>query len=168
MLAPSCLGGLLRAFHQTGAVALTLALILPSSSARSMLQPSIARETTLPPGASRIWIYREHEPADGVARLDVRINDWVIGVSEPGGSFFRDVPPGAYNVMVDPTGCDLNRVATITLTPGQTVFIKVESFKHSKLRQSELNYSGKTFCTRLIPPETAALELVRSRFVGGG
>ena len=133
-----------------------------------MLQPSIGLETTLPPGAARIWIYREYEASDSVARVAVRVNDWAIGVSEPGNSFFRDVPPGAYNVTVDFLGCDVNQVATIALTAGQTVFIKVGCFKHSKLRDSELNYSGETFCTRLIAPGTAALELVRSRFVGGG
>jgi hypothetical protein len=168
VLALSYPGKFRRASHQTWAIALMLSLILPSSCAHSTLQPSIAPETTLLPGAARIWVYREYEPFEGVARLDVRINDWVIGVSEPGDSFFRDVPPGAYNVTVDPVGCDLNQIATVALTAGQTVFVKVESVRQSKLRQSEVNYSGYTFCTRLIPPGTAALELVRSRFVGGG
>jgi hypothetical protein len=161
----AALGKLPGAFHEAWLVALALALILPSTSAQSMLWPSIAPETTLRPGVARIWIYRDYEPSDGAARVDVRVDGWVIGVPERGDSFFRDVRPGAYNVTVDPVGHNVSQFATVALTAGQTVFIKVESWKR---RESDPNFSIDTFRTRLIPPEIAALELVRSRFIGGG
>jgi hypothetical protein len=89
----------------------------PSNFIHSMLQPSIAAETTLPQGAA---------------------------------------------LTVDTFGDDLNQVATVALTAGRTVFIKVESFKHSGLQASELHCPGDAFRTRLIP-----FELAQSRFVGG-
>jgi hypothetical protein len=120
---------------------------------------------SVPPGAARIWVYREYEPFDSLARPYIRMNGRVIGISEPGGSFYRDVPPGTYTVTIDTVGHDVNQFASVAATAGQMAFIKVES---SKLWESDLNYTADTFYTRLIPRETAEGELARSRFFGGG
>ena len=117
------------------------------------------------PGAARLWIYREYEPGDTLARPFVRLNGAAIAISEPGGSFFRDVPPGVYRVTVDTVGQDVNQFVSIALAAGQTVFVKVES---SKLWESDLNYTADTFYTRVIPPETAQRDLLRARSFGGG
>ena len=121
--------------------------------------------TAATPGAARLWIYREYEPFDSLARPFVRLNGAVIAISEPGGSFFRDVPPGVYTVTVDTVGHDVNQFVTIALAAGQTVFVKVES---SKLWESDLNYTADTFYTRVIPPEIAQRDLLRARLLGGG
>jgi hypothetical protein len=66
-----------------------------------------------PPDTARLWIYREYEPADTLARPFVRMNGAVIAISEPGGSSFRDAPPGVYTVTVDTVGHDVNQFVTI-------------------------------------------------------
>lgn len=120
---------------------------------------------SVPASAARIWVYREYEPFDTLARPYVRMNGRIVGISEPGGSFYRDLPPGTYSVTVDTTGHDVNQFADVAPTAGQTAFIKVES---SKFWESDLNYTADTFYTRLIPREIAEGELARSRFFGGG
>jgi len=118
----------------------------------------------MPLGAARIWVYREYEPFETLARPYVRINGRFIGVSEPGGAFYRDVAPGSYRVTVDTVGQDLYQFADVALAAGQTAFIKVES---SKLWESSLTYRSDTFYTRLIPAEIAEAELARSRLRSG-
>jgi hypothetical protein len=116
-------------------------------------------------GTARVWVYREYEPSEGLARPYVRFNGQIVGISEPGGSFYRDVQPGAYRVTTDSTGKDVNQFADVTLAPGQTVFIKVEV---SRLWESDLSYTADTFYTQVIPPEMAQKELAHSQFFGGG
>ena len=128
--------------------------------------PVAAAPVGLPPaGAARVWVYREYEPSESLARPYVRFNGQIVGISEPGGSFCRDVQPGAYRVTTDSTGTDVNQFADVTLAPGQTVFIKVEV---SRLWESDLNYTANTFYTQVIPPELAQRELAHSQFFGGG
>ncbi|HEV2302925.1 MAG TPA: hypothetical protein VGR91_15270 [Stellaceae bacterium] len=110
----------------------------------------------VPAGAARLWIYRDYEPYETLARPYVRINGRIAGVSEPGGAFHRDLPPGAYRVTVDTVGRDVHQFATITLAPGQTGFVKIES---SKLWLSDLSYRADTFYTRLIPRGVAEKEV---------
>ena len=137
--------------------------VAPASVAAA---PVAAAPVGLPPvGAARVWVYREYEPSETLARPYVRFNGQIIGISEPGGSFYRDVQPGAYRVTADTVGTDVNQFADVTLAPGQTVFIKVEV---SRLWESDLNYTANTFYTQVIPPEMAQRELVRSQFFGGG
>jgi hypothetical protein len=81
----------------------------------------------------------------------------VVGISDPGGRFYRDVPPGRYQVTVDSVGHDVNQFATVDIASGQQAYVKVES---SALWESDLNYRADTFYTRQMPPESAAAELL--------
>jgi hypothetical protein len=126
---------------------------------------SAAAVPAVPAGKARIWMYREYEPNETLARPYIRLNGGVIAVSEPGGSLYRDVAPGPYSITVDTVGLDVHQFADISLAAGQTVFIKIES---AALWESDLNYRADTFYTRLIPPQTAEADLARSRFYGGG
>jgi len=116
-------------------------------------------------GKARVWVYREYEPNESLGRPYVRFNGMIEGISEPGGSFYRDIAPGMYRVTVDSVGEDTNQFIDVTVGPGQSVFVKVEV---SRFWQGDLNYTPDTFYTRVIPPAIAAGELARSRFYGGG
>ena len=125
----------------------------------------VASVPAVPAGKARIWVYREYEPYETLGRPYIRLNGAVLAVSEPGGSLYRDVPPGAYSITIDSIGRDVHQFANVALVPGQTAFIKTES---AQFWESSLTYQRDTFYTRLIPPRTAEAELARSRFYGGG
>ena len=55
---------------------------------------------------ARIWFYREMAPYSSLATPYVRLNGVIAGVSQPGGSSYRDVPPGHYHLSVDSYGVD--------------------------------------------------------------
>ena len=57
-----------------------------------------------PPGMARIWWYRALEPYSSLATPYVRMNGAIAGVSQPGGAFYNDVPPGHYHLSVDTIG----------------------------------------------------------------
>jgi hypothetical protein len=79
----------------------------------------------IPPGMARVWFYREDLPNVAQQRPYVRMNAAVVGISEDGGAFYRDVAPGEYYVTVDSYGVDVNQFPYIALVPGQTVYLQV-------------------------------------------
>lgn len=147
----------------TRGLTMTLAIV---TVALSSYAPVTAAPVSDPSrAAARVWVYREYEPYETLARPYVRFNGQIIGISEPGGSFYRDVQPGTYSVTVDSFGKDVHQFANVSLGAGQTTFIKVESARDW---ESGLNYRRDTFYTRVISPEMAQRELGRSQFFGGG
>jgi hypothetical protein len=50
---------------------------------------------------ARAWFYRKDEPYNGLDRPYVRMNGAIVGISELGGAFYRDVSPSAYYVTVE-------------------------------------------------------------------
>jgi hypothetical protein len=128
------------------------------------VQPQAVTLPAIPAGDFRLCIYREYEPFETLARPYVRINGGIVGISDPGGAFHRDLPPGTYHVTVDTVGHDVNQFADVTAATGQTVYIQVES---SRLWESDLNYTANTFYTRVISPGNAETKLAAARFCGG-
>jgi hypothetical protein len=110
-----------RWFRSAGAMGLLVAMWscapLPPTSTVSI--PKIA------PGMARAWFYREDAPYISQARPYVRMNGAVVGISEDGGAFYRDVAPGEYYVTADSWGVDANQFPHVILVPGQTAYFQV-------------------------------------------
>jgi hypothetical protein len=122
-----------------------------------------------PPGYARIWIYRYDEPYVSLATPYVRFNGQIVGVSEPGGAFYRDVSPGEYYVTVDSEGTDINQFAHVAVVAGQPVYIEVEV---SKFWDCMGSLGGRescrdTFYTRLQLPQIGAAAVAHSPRYGG-
>lgn len=150
------------------AVALALLLVAVGAVAPP---PSLAatEAAALAPGMARIWVYREYEPYVTLDRPYVRFNGKVVAISEPGGAFYRDVPAGTYRITVDSQGRDVYQFATVSVAPGQQIYIKVEA-----LRDWDSGGGGSggywfhpTFYTRLQLPQVALAEIARVGFYGG-
>jgi hypothetical protein len=86
---------------------------------------SAAQISPIPPGLARVWFYRLDAPYITQARPYVRLNGVPIGISEDGGSFYRDVAPGQYYVTVDSYGVDINQFPHVILVPGETMYFQV-------------------------------------------
>ncbi len=156
-----------RALYRTGGAALAILALgcvtpIPGGAAVGSGPPS--------PAAARIWIYRDYQPFQTLARPYVRLNSAITAISEPGGAFYRDVPPGQYLITVDTYGEDFYQFATVALRAGETVYIKVESLRGwaSGGGDHGTDYERDTFYTRIIPPEIAQAEIARTPFYGGG
>ena len=158
------IGRLARHFYRAGAAALLLLAVgcahAPPATAALQIAPPA-------PGTARIWIYRDYEPYVSLDRPYVRLNGAVVGISEPGGAFYRDVPPGQYEVTVDSIGRDVYQFATIAVVPGQQVYLQVQVSRSWDSGGSKGAWEHPTFYTRLQLPEVAQAAIARSPFYGG-
>jgi hypothetical protein len=151
MRLPYALGRLCR----TGTLILTIAFFgwLQAS------QPSFAATAVgpPPPGYGRIWIYRSYEPYISLATPYVLFNGRIVGVSEPGAAFYRDVLPGDYHITVQSEGRDVNQFVTVGVAPGQQVYVKVEVSKFWDCGGGPgAGWCHPTFYTRLQLPQVGA------------
>jgi hypothetical protein len=124
-----------------------------------------------PSGYARIWLYRLYEPYVSLARPYVRFNGRVVGISEPGGAFYRDVAPGEYYVTVDSEGRDVNQFARVAAVAGQQIYIEVQALRDWGCGGPDSDgdeWCWPTFYTRLQLPQTAAAAIAHSKFYGGG
>ena len=124
------------------------------------------------PGYARIWLYRDYEPYQSLARPYVRLNGAIVAISEPGGSFYRDVAPGQYTLTVDSIGQDVNQFTTVAVAAGQQVYLKIEVlgfwYYGGGTARGGGAWARPTFYTRLQLPQVAVAEIAHSRFYGGG
>jgi hypothetical protein len=123
----------------------------------------------IPAGAARVWFYRDGGPYDGVGTPYLRMNEAIVGVSEPQGALYRDVAPGQYHVTVDSYGKDFNQSRWVYLFPGQQAYFKIVSLRDwvgcgGAVRN---DCQRDTFYVWDMPPEIAQGDVGRSRFYGG-
>jgi hypothetical protein len=123
-----------------------------------------------PPGYARIWVYRLYEPSVSLDRSYVRFNGRIVGISELGGAFYRDVTPGEYYVTVDTLGQDVNQFVRVGAAAGQQIYIEVQVLQYWACQGYEVHtqWCPPTFYTRVQPPQVAAAVIAHSRFYGGG
>ena len=125
----------------------------------------------MPQGAARVWFYRDLEPYETLARPFIRMNEGVVGISEPGGTFYRDVPPGHYHVSVDSYLTDFNQTRDVDLAPGQQVYFKVLPSRvicGGGGRGGDGDCMRNNFYVWTMPPEVAQVAVARSQFYASG
>jgi hypothetical protein len=117
----------------------------------------------IPAGMARVWFYREDMPTETPQRPYVRMNGAIIAISEDGGAFYRDVPPGQYYVTVDTYGVDMNQFPRIALVPGQTVYLQVIGSKYWASGDAP-QWERPTFYVWLMPNDIGGPAVARSPF----
>jgi hypothetical protein len=118
----------------------------------------------VPPGLARVWFYRLDLPYVAIQRPYARLNGAIVGISEPGGAFYRDVAPGTYYATVDSYGRDVNQFPEIGVAAGQTVYLQVLGSRYWASGSASTNWARPTFYVWLMPPEIGAAEVARSPF----
>jgi hypothetical protein len=160
---------LARPLAHVAAMALLAALLCGAS----LLPAGAAAPLGGPPlGYARIWLYRYWEPYESLGRPYVRFNGAIVGISEPGGSFYRDVTPGEYDVTVDSLGQDVNQFARVGVAAGQQIYIQVQVSRYWDCGSGDGDRGGSGWCrptyyTRLQLPEVASAAIAHLPFYGG-
>jgi len=128
----------------------------------------------VPPGQARIWFYRDLTPYSSLAIPYVRLNGAAIGMSQPGGAFYCDVPPGHYHISADSYLDDPDQDRDVDLAPGQEIYAKVLPSDHwiegggGGGRGGGGGYHRETFYVWQYPAETARPVIAQISFYGGG
>ena len=160
---------LMHRFLRAGSAALLLAAAncapAPPPTASVAMSP-------IPAGAARVWFYRDAGPYDAQDRPLIRMNEQVVGILEPQGAFYRDIPPGHYHVSVDQYGSDFNVTSDVDLAGGQQIYFKIVSLSNwlggGGNRGGSAGYERPTFYVWVIPPDAARSEVARTPFTSGG
>jgi hypothetical protein len=125
----------------------------------------VAQPPPIPTGMARVWFYREDMPNETQERPYVRMNGAVIAISEDGGAFYRDVPPGQYYVTVDSYGEDINQFPHIAVVAGQTVYLQIIGSKWwASGGGASQNWARPTFYVWVMPPQIAGPAIDHSQF----
>ena len=142
-------------------------LILLVMSCSQLPPTSSAVIPPIPAGGARIWVYRNDGPYDSQARPYLRLNGQVIGIAEPNGAVYRNLPPGRYTISVDSYGTPYpNQFAQVDLGPGQQAFIKVSSMREKVGGEAGVG-TRAVFFTGLFPPDAAREAIASTPFYGG-
>lgn len=120
------------------------------------------------PDLARLYIYRDYEPYESLSRPYLYLNGGRIGISEPGGVLYRDVPPGSYLISVDSFGIYPNQFKTVQMSAGGTYYAKITSLK-SWASDGDLmrDFGTDTFVVVLVDPAQAQREIPAMWFFGG-
>ena len=123
----------------------------------------------VPPGIARAWFYREDEPYNGLDRPYVRMNGAIVGISELGAAFYRDVAPGSYSVTVDSYRRYINQFPHVSLAPGETAYFRVlEESSSSSGVGAARDFARPSFYVWVMPAAVAGPAVARSLFYPGG
>jgi hypothetical protein len=146
------------------ATVLSLAGCSPATTA-----PAVSAVLTpVPPGAARIWIYRDYEPYGSRNFAPVTLNGVLTGNASPDGSaFYRDVAPGQYHIAAVSDGTDVNQDRRVDLALGQQAFVKILSSVSWESGGDMQAYRRDTFYVSLVPPQVARTELPTHPLSGG-
>jgi hypothetical protein len=118
---------------------------------------------------ARAWFYREDEPYSGLDRPYVKMNGAIVGISELGGAFYRDLPPGAYEATIDSYRNFINQFPHVDLRPGETAYFQVfEVGSVSSGVGASREFARPSFYIWMMPPAIAEREVARSLFYPGG
>ena len=152
-------------------LALLSAMVLLLVAMAGCAQPPPAAPylaTPVAPGMARIWFYRDMNPNDILATPYVRLNGVVAGVSEPGGAFYRDVPPGRYRISADSYYDDLHLDRDVDVAPGAEVYARVVPLENTVQGGGVTGggYRRNNYYVWLYPPEAARPAIAHSYIEG--
>jgi hypothetical protein len=153
---------------------LVCSALLLATPLRAQPVASTTASNMPPPGMARIWWYRALEPYSSLATPYVRLNGAIAGVSQPGGAFYVDVPPGHYHMSADTVGVDFGQTKDVDLMPGMQIFAKIVSNDNwisgggGGRGGGGGGYRRDTFYVWLYPVEQAWPVIAQGYFYGGG
>jgi hypothetical protein len=154
-------------------LALLSAMVLLLVAMAGCAQPPPAAPylaTPVAPGMARIWFYRDMNPNDILATPYVRLNGVVAGVSEPGGAFYRDLPPGRYRISADSYYDDLHLDRDVDVAPGAEVYARIVPLENTVQGGGVTGggYRRNNYYVWLYPPEAARPAIAHSYIQASG
>jgi len=127
------------------------ALPLLSCTAAQCERPAAAAP---PAGMARFYFFRSGSAYDSQQWTAVSLNRQKVGDSAPGSVFYRDVPPGRYEIEVRSDKLYPNQFRTVVVAPGSTTYVAVQNLPHWS--QCGWGTQGTTFAVSIADPALAA------------
>ena len=140
------------------------AILVAGLSANAQTPPPVGTASVVPQIA-RVWFYRDLNPNESLAEPLVRIDGAVIGTSEPGAAFYRDLAPGRHRLSVDSYYNDKYQTIEVDAVPGAELYVRVVPNGDFVEGGGEFSggYHRNSYVLWLYPPEVARPVIARSR-----
>lgn len=121
-----------------------------------------AQVPPVPPDRARIFFYRDYELYESMGRPYVTLNGDVAGISEPGGVFYRDVPPARYVISVRNYTFYPDQDKVVAIAGGQTAYVKIESIK--SYNSGDSFYDPDTFVVVVVDAADGQRDIAPKRY----
>lgn len=108
-------------------------------------------------GTARLFFFRAPGPYDLQAWTAVSLNGQRVGDSGPGTVFWRDVPPGRYEIEVRSDRLYPDQFRTVAIGPGISTYVEVQALPH--WGQSGFGRTGDTFAVAVTDPALARRQI---------
>lgn len=115
-------------------------------------------ELPLPADQARLYIYRAPLiPGGSPVWTTVSLDHRPLGVTAPGTVFYRDVPPGTYEVEVRSDYLYPDQFKTVRLAPGSRTYVEIQQAWF--WGASPWGMQGATFTVRIVDPVQGARQI---------
>jgi hypothetical protein len=134
-------------------------LALSAPSLLSCATPQCAHsgsEPTIAAGMARFYFFRAPTTYDSQLWTAVSLNHRKVGDSAPGTVFYRDVPPGRYEVEVRSDKLYPDQFKTVEVGPGSTTYVQIQNLPPWS---QGAWWQGTTFVVVIVDPALAAREI---------
>jgi len=145
---------MIKSFSLIGSVVLTAALMTGCASGPKYAE--VAKSIpTLQADQGRVYFFRSASMFGAAIQPDIRLNNEVVGTSQPGGFFYLDRPAGQY---VAATSTETEKTLSFVLDAGETKYVRtspsfgviagrmvptLETPEAAQKELPELSYTGK-------------------------
>jgi hypothetical protein len=111
-------------WHPLSRAAASILFLAAASCAEPPTTASVAIPP-IPPQQARVWFYRDVDLYNNPTTPYVRLNGAIAGVPEQGGAFYRDVPPGRYQITVDSEGMSPSPSRDVAVFAGEQIYARI-------------------------------------------
>lgn len=127
--------------------------------------PHPGSEPPVPSGMARLYVYRDFDPNGPLIWTQVSLDHRPIGASAPGTVFYRDLPPGIYEIEVRSDQRYPDQFKTVRLVAGSNTFAKIGDLMFSGA--PSYSQQASTFDVMIVNPVIAAREIALLRLSPG-
>jgi hypothetical protein len=122
-------------------------------------------ETALAPDMARLYVYRELDANGSLVWTEVMLDHRKIGDCGPGTVFYRDLPPGVYEIEVRSDQIYPGQFRTVRLTAGSRTFAEIQQAAY--WGDPSYESQGATFAVRIVEPSFGARQIEHLSLTSG-
>lgn len=127
--------------------------------------PPPGPEPALAADKARLYVYRVLAPNGSLVWTTVSLDGRPIGAVGPGTVFYRDLPPGEYEIEVTSDQLYPGQFKTVRLTAGSRTFAEVQQSPY--WGTPSYQWQGSTFLVRIVNPAFGARQIARLHLSSG-
>ncbi len=116
-------------------------------------------------GMARLYVYRDFDPNGSLVWTTVSLDHRPLGEAAPGTVFYRDVPPGTYEIEVRSDQPYPDQFRTVRLVPGSIAYVKIGQAPY--WGSPPWGWQGATFVVTIVDPALGARQIAPLRLSPG-